>query len=424
MSFNHRFPLAVLALTCMLAPVTPADPVPGWPQWRGQERDGSIGGAAWPGNLDHLRLDWRVELGRGYPGPIVAADRVFVVETVDEDTVAVRALHRETGRELWKHSWGAGGKVPFFARRNGDWVRSTPAFDGRLLYAGDMQEVLVALDVENGRERWRVDFPARFGTSVPDFGFASSPLVDEGAVYVQAANSVVKLSAETGETLWRALQHDGAMTSSGAFSSPVIATLAGTRQLVVQTRQALHGVALDSGEVLWSQPVPNYRGMNILTPAIHGDSIFTSPYRERSYLFQVGRDGEGRFQVRETWTHPATGYMSSPVIIDGHAYLHLGNQRLDCIDLTTGQSRWRSQPFGKYWSMVHQGDRLLALDADGTLRLVQAGPEEFRLLDSHRVSEQETWGHLAVSGDQIFIRELEGIAAYRWPSSRAAATRP
>jgi outer membrane protein assembly factor BamB len=366
--------------------------------------------------LQGLILEWRLELGKGYPGPLVAADRVFVMETVDRETVAVRALHRESGKELWKQSWGATGSVPFFARANGDWVRSTPAYDGELLFAGDMREVLVALDGADGTERWRVDLPARFGTEPPDFGFASSPLVDGDGVYVQAANSLVKLHRKTGETLWRALQQDGGMGSGGAFSSPVIATLAGTRQMVVLTRKALHGVDLDSGAVLWSQPVENYRGMNILTPAIHGDSIFTSPYKARSYLYTVSKDETGAFGVQETWTNPATGYMSSPAIIDGHAYLHLGNQRLDCIDLSSGESRWRSQPFGKYWSTAQQGDRMLTLDEEGVLYLIQATPGEFRLLDSHRVSEQPTWGHIAVSGTQVFIRELEGIAVYRWKS--------
>ncbi len=75
-----------------------------------------------------------------------------------------------------------------------------------------------------------------------------------------------------------------------------------------------------------------------------------------------------------------SGYMSTPVVIDGHAYLHLQNQRFTCINLKTGERTWTSQAFGKYWSLVAQGDRMLALDQRGVLRLIKANPKKFDLL--------------------------------------------
>ena len=137
-----------------------------WPQWRGPERDSSVEGTDWPASLDSMERSWRVPLDRGYPGPIVSATRVFVAETRDGDTEVVRSLDRETGAELWGVSWPGKGSVPFFARRNGAWIRSTPAFDGSSLYVGGMREVLVSLDAETGRENWRVDFPQQWGTAV------------------------------------------------------------------------------------------------------------------------------------------------------------------------------------------------------------------------------------------------------------------
>ncbi len=417
--------LALIALAAMAGGSFHAETSGAWNQWRGPARDGSVPGQGWPADLERLEPLWRVELGKGYPGPIVAPDRVFVVETVDRKTVAARALDRRTGEVLWSRSWPGTGSVPFFAATNGDWVRSTPAWDGRTLFVGDMGEVLVALDGKTGAERWRVDFPARFKTGVPDFGFASSPLLLGDHVYVQAANSLVKLDKRTGATVWRALESPGRIQESGAFSSPVVARLAGKPQIVTLTREALHGVDPESGEVLWSQPVPSFRGMHILTPVVVGDAIFTSPYRQRSFLYTVRGTGE-TMQVEQTWDNKSTGYMSSPVVIDGHLYLHLANGRLECIELASGESRWRSSSLGKYWSMGHQGDKILALDQNGTLYLLRANPEAFELLDSRKVSDQETWGHLAVSGDQVFVRELQGIAAFRWRpgSDRSTAAAP
>ena len=397
-----------------------------WPQWRGPHRDGRVGGEAWPDDLGCLEPMWKVELGRGYPGPIVAEDKVFVAETVDKEREVVRALDRATGRELWRAEWPGSWKVPFFAAKNGSWIRATPAWDGENLYVGGIREVLVSLDGETGEVRWHLDFPLTYGTEVPHFGFASSPLIDGEHLYIQAANSLFKLEAKSGKVLWRSLQGDGSIGVSGAFSSPVLADLAGRRQLLVQSRLELYGVDPEDGAVLWSQPVPNFRGMNILTPTVHGDTVFTSSYRNGSYLFRVSAVGEG-FNVEEVWRHKSHAYMSSPILIDGHAYLHLGSQRLTCLDLEAGQDRWTSKPYGKYWSKAVQGDKIIALDQDGSLHLVRANPEALEILDSRSVSDDETWGHLAVAGDEIFIRELEAVAAYRWcrgDSARAPAVAP
>jgi outer membrane protein assembly factor BamB len=247
-------------------------------------------------------------------------------------------------------------------------------------------------------------------------------VIADDALYVQAANSVGKLDRATGETIWRALEGSGEMSSSGAFSSPIVATLAGRLQLVVQTRHTLHGVGLENGEVLWSQDVPNFRGMNILTPVVYGNSILTSPYKNRTFLYSIS-DSEGGLTSRERWTNKVHGYMSTPVVIEGHAYLHLGNGRLACLDLETGVERWISKPLGEYWSMVTQGDKLLALDASGELYLVRADPGGLQVLATKEIASQPTWGHLAVSGNDLFVRELNAIAAYRWnPSLASVAT--
>jgi len=387
-----------------------------WPQWRGPLRDGSQPGDSWPGSLEGLEKRWRVELGKGYPGPIVAADRVFVAETMKGKTEVVRALARDSGEQLWEVSWPGEGSVPFFARSNGDWIRATPAWDGASLYVGGMNEVLVKIDGATGKVRWTIDLPARFGTDIPDFGFASSPLVDDGAVYVQAANSIVKLDAETGETIWRALAASDGMKASGAFSSPMFAEIQGQRQLLVQTRSAIHGVDSENGQVIWSHDVPSFRGMNILTPTVFGNAVFTSSYRNGSYHYAIDRsEGGSGLKASERWTSNAAGYMSSPVVVDGHVYLHLGNERMTCIDLSNGERKWTSEPLSKYASLAVQGDKILMLTDDGELLLVRANPERFELLDSLVVSDQSTWGHIAVAGPDVFVRELEAIQAFRWP---------
>ena len=403
---------ARVALPDSEADVVTSHPI--WPQWRGPTRDGQVTGQKWPDRLERgsLRQLWSVPLGPSYSGPIVTDKLVFTTETKNKESEVVLALDRKTGKERWRAEWEGAMTVPFFAASNGSWIRSTPAYDGECLYVAGMRDVLVCLIAETGQEKWRVDFVEKLNAPLPDFGFVCSPLVDEKAVYVQAGASVVKLDKQSGKVLWRALDDGGGMWGS-AFSSPMIATLAGKRQLLVQTRKELAGVDLENGDVLWTQEVPAFRGMNILTPVVVGDDIFTSSYRNKSWLYRVITAAE-QFNVETVWSNNVQAYMSTPVVIDGHAYLHLQNRRFACINLATGERTWTSQPFGKYASLIAQDDRFLALDASGRLLLIKANPKEFELIDDVEISDVDTWAHLAVSGDEIFIRELGAIAGYRW----------
>ena len=60
------------------------------------------------------------------------------------------------------------------------------------------------------------------------------------------------------------------------------------------------------------------------------------------------------------------------------------------------------------------GDRVLALDERGELLLIRATPAELVLLDRRKIADSPTWAHLAVCGDEVFVRELRATASYKW----------
>lgn len=386
-----------------------------WPQWRGPTRDGMIAkGAPWPKKISKKKLKqtWRREIAKGYPGPIVSEKLVFTVETRGKNEF-VRAFDRSSGEQKWEAQWPGSMSVPFFAWKNGSWVRSTPAYDGKNLYVGGMRDFLVCLDASNGSQKWSVDFMKRYKAPLPAFGFVCSPLVEGDHLYVQAGAGFVKLEKETGESVWRTLDDKGGMYGS-AFSSPTTAKLGGIEQLVVQTRTDLTGVEPGNGKVLWKRPIKAFRGMNILTPVIFGQSVFTSSYGGKSLLFDLAKDADG-FSIDQKWENKQEGYMSSPIVIDGFCYIHLRKQRMTCIDLSNGATKWiSSESFGKYQSMVSNGKEILALDEDGTLYQIEANPEKLVIKDKRTISDSPSWAHLAIAGNQLFVRELEAIACYEW----------
>ena len=403
------FTVCVIALQQFSTQAFSAD----WNQWRGPNRDSKIESADWPERLNgSMEQVWASELGPTYSGPIVSGDLVFTTETVDKKFERVSAFNLNTGEQVWTKVWEGAMAVPFFAAKNGDWIRSTPACDGNNLIVLGMRDVLVCLDPKTGTEKWRVDFPLAMGTPIPSFGAVCSPLIDGDSVYVQTGGALVRIKNSNGEVVWKSLEKGGGMMSNGAFSSPVIATLCGQRQLVVQTRTELCGVNLDSGGVLWKQPIEAFRGMNILTPLVSGDRIFTAAHSGRSQLFEIRKQGDN-WSVTEVWAQKPQGYMSSPVLIDGTIYLHQKNQRLSALSIADGKILWTTRPQGEYWSIVANGKKLLALTNDGKLSLIQSSDEGFSPIDSQTVAK-DSWAHLAVQGDKIIVRDLNELKVFSW----------
>lgn len=403
--------LFLLALSVTFFPtvskVSAAEPV--WGQWRGPERDGTWSGTL-PVSLDDLDLAWEKDLQPSYSGPVTDGKVVYTTETVDESYEQVSAFELSTGKWLWSSRWEGAISVPPYAAANGSWIRSTPALGKDSLVVLGMRDELICLDRVTGDKKWKVDLADRFKARRPPFGGVCSPLIDGNAVYVMGGGGTVKLSLANGETIWRTLADEG--EDDDAFSSPVIATISGMRQLVVQTRTRLCGVDLDNGNVLWQVPIEAYRNMNVLTPTVIGDRVFTAAHSGGSRCFYV-KNQNGRWTVEEAWSQSLQAYMSSPVAVDETLYLHSKNGRLTAIDLETGSIRWTSRPMGKYQSLVHNQEFILGLSSDGELIVAEADPSELVIRSRKQVAD-EAWAYLGVFEGGLLVRDQNALKVFRY----------
>lgn len=401
------------------SPAVPADSTetPVWNQWRGPQRDATYPMAQWPDTLK-LEAAWKVDsLGPSYSGPVTNGKMVFTTETVNSEIERTTAYDLKTGERVWEQTWQGALTVPFFAAKNGSWIRSTPACDLQHVYVMGIQDRLCCMNVSDGSIQWQINFGERFETGNPPFGAVCSPLIDGDFLFVQAANRFFKLNKSDGTILWETMEEAGGMSSGGSFSSPSMATINGTRQVLVQSRTALAGIDPQSGKILWQTPVPNFRGMNILTPARWRNSVFTSTYNNQSYLFQVGDSA----QPTQVWQNSAKGYMASPAIVNDHAYLLLQNGRIACLDLTDGQRTWTSeQSFGEYASCIVNKDKILMLSEEGELLLLKAEPEFQQTLATAQLPGiKNSWAHLGIQqlddgSTLLMVRGLSSLQVFRW----------
>lgn len=397
-----------------------------WNQWRGPQRDTTFTGKSWPAKLteSNLKLVWQHKLEPSYSGPITDGQRLFTTETVAKREETTRAFDLKTGQQLWEVRWPGSMTVPFFAASNGSWIRSTPSCDESRLYVVGILDVLVCFESATGKELWRIDFAKQYDTGNPAFGAVCSPLMDKDHLYLQAANSFFKIQKTDGKVVWRTMIEEGGMMSGGSFSSPSFATLGDRYQILVQSRINLAGIDPESGKVLWQTEVPHFRGMNILTPIEFEDSVFTSSYNNQSYLYQVPSSFGGRNpseSVSVAWSNPAKGYMSTPTVIDKHAYILLQNGRLACLGLADGERKWTSpKQFGEYASFITQGDRFLMLSNSGLLRLIKATTEDCEVISELQLPEiDDSWAHIgmgvgAAGQIQIYVRSLKGLHVFDW----------
>ncbi len=382
---------------------------PTWNQWRGPSRDG-----VWPGELPTslaaLELAWEAPLQPSYSGPITDGKWVFTTETVDKSLERMTAYDLATGELKWSAQWAGAIEVPPYAAVNGSWFKSTPTLaEGSLVVLG-MRDEVVCLDPATGRIRWQADLAERFSARRPPFGGVCSPIVDQGSVYVMAGGGTVKLSLSDGSTLWRTLADEG--EDDDALSSPVIATLAGVRQLVVQTRTRLCGVDLTSGALLWSTRIEAYRNMNILTPTVIGDRIFTAAQQGRAQCFQISLN-DGAWSCVELWSQRTQAYMSSPVTDGETLFVHTSNERLQALDAASGEVLWTSNPVGKYQSLVRNDKVLLALQNDGELLAIELSRDDLIIKDKRQVA-QDAWAYLGVYPGGLLVRDLNGLKVYRY----------
>ena len=218
-----------------------------WTDFRGARRDGHY--REQPIRTDWTTLTplWKQPVGGGYASFVVADGRAFTIEQRGRDEVAA-AYDVLTGRELWTSAWNA----LFQESMGGDGPRATPTWhDGRLYVLGATGEFR-ALDAATGRTLWRTDILADAGAENIDWGMAASPLVVDNTVVVLpgGANgqSVVAYDRQSGKRVWSALD------DRASYSSPMLVTLAGVRQIVTFTATRLVGLSPENGRLLWEFP--------------------------------------------------------------------------------------------------------------------------------------------------------------------------
>jgi outer membrane protein assembly factor BamB len=383
-----------------------------WPQWRGPNRDGLSAETGlltdWPAGGP--RVLWKRVIGRGFSSVAVANGRLYTMEeeTAPETPKAAAPRHREavlcldarTGREVWRFRY-----PNEFDERFGSGPRSTPAVDGNFVYAVGPKGIFHCLRADTGEKVWRHDLLREFRGRPAKYGVSFSPLVEGNLVYATPGgpdgNAVVAFEKHTGKVAWKAL--DDPM----GYSSPIVVTAAGVRQLLCLTNTALVSLSPEDGKLYWRYPWETDNGFNIATPIGLGNYVFiSSAYDKGCALVEIAAEADGSLRPHRVYEHNRMrNYFSSSVRYGEHIY-GFDQKDLVCMQVRTGRVVWREKgvrTFGKGSLLIADG-HLLVLGELGMLALAEAAPAGYRQKAAVRVSENKCWTVPALAGGNLYIR--------------------
>ncbi|HKY19988.1 MAG TPA: PQQ-binding-like beta-propeller repeat protein [Vicinamibacterales bacterium] len=399
------------AETASVAPVKHAAPGAAWADFRGPNRDGRYTATSirtiWP--REGLPQLWKQPVGGGYASFVVAGGRAFTIEQ-RRDQEVVAAYDVQNGRELWTNSW----KAYFQEGMGGDGPRATPTYHEGRVYALGAEGELRAIDAAKGTLVWRHNILAENQARNVIWGMSASPLIVDDKVIVlpggTRGSSIVAYNKATGDVVWKSLNDEQ------GYTSPMLVTLGGVRQILVVSATRAMGMTIDEGRLLWEYPWSTFNGINVAQPILFthngNDRMFLSAsYGTGAAVVEISRNGD-RWQTKKIWDNQRMkNKFSSSVLHDGFVY-GLDESILTCLDVNTGEQKWKGGRYG-YGQIMLAGGHVIVLAEDGEVVLVRATSERHEEVARFQALRGKTWNHPAIADGRLLVRNAQEMAAYK-----------
>ena len=381
-----------------------------WPRFRGALGDSVVRDVAirtdWKKNPP--TAVWRHPIGPAWSSFAVVGSRLFTQEQRGERE-AVVCYDASTGRQLWEHS----DPVRYSTTMGGIGPRATPTvFDSRVYTLG-ATGILNCLDPLTGKVFWSTNILDDAEADNLDWGMAGSPLVYDDVVVVnpggEQGRAIIVYDRLSGNQRW-ARGDDRA-----GYAAPQMATLRGTRQLIVYDASGVAGYNPSDGSQWWRFSWTNSDRINVAQPIVREASLvfISSGYGTGSALLEINVES-GEWTRTPRWQRPGQFKLkfNDAVYQDGYLY-GLDEGILSCIEYHSGQRMWKRGRYGHGQILLLDDDDLLLIQAEkGDVVLVEATPRRFLETARFTVLDGMTWNHPVVNRGFLFVRNSQEAACY------------
>ena len=320
--------------------------------------------------LKHVQLGdapqrvWQSKIGEGSSASIAltAAPIVFngLVMTLDT-TGKVRAFALKTGELRWEKILKPTEKAGIFGGGLGSGQNK--------LYISLGSGELIALDIQNGEELWRVSTGR---------ALRSAPSYADGRIFVTTLdNMTFAFSASTGISLW---SHTG-MIANAALLGAASPAIENNKVILAYSSGEVYALQTNNGRIFWGDNLSVMRGSSGVTRISH---VRGNPVIDENMVFATSHSG-----------------------------------RLIALDLKTGRRLWelpiasRVMPWvaGNYLYVISTGRQLICLTKrDGRVKWITKLPE-FSFKDSLPLKKEKIvieYSEPVLAGDRLIIASSIG----------------
>jgi outer membrane protein assembly factor BamB len=397
-----------------------------WPHWRGPTANGVSTEERLPATWSASEnVAWKLPLP-AYSGstPIVWGDMVFLSVATASSTgdLELWAVDRSKQAVAWKRSIAGGNHI----ERKQNMSSPSPVTDGRHVWVMTGVGMLKAFDFA-GKELWARDIQGDYGRFGLNWGYASSPLLENGALYVQVLHGmrtddpsyILKIDSLSGKTIWRMERPTKAIRESpDAYTTPVWHEYGGKAELVITGGDAVTGHDPATGRELWRADVlnpTNNGAYRIVASTTIMGGLIVAPSRNNP-LVAIRPGGSGDISTTHVaWSFARGPDVPTPVSDGTYIYVVNDNGVVHCLDVKTGAVVYGPVrlPAGTYSSspVLADGKIYVTMENDDKTSVFRAGPT-FELLATNTFGEgcsPYCLSSIAVSEGQLFFRSTQHL---------------
>ncbi len=395
--FPRLFPIpatAALGLALFAGAVHCGD----WPNWLGPKGDNTAPADGYGTDLGKWKSGWQTSVGRGYSAVTVAGGRAYALGHDEKSQETLFCFDAATGEVKWKHEYPA----QLMPRMHPGGPNATPTVVGDKVLTVSKDGQVFCLSTAKGAVLWQANLATILGEPAPQWGYASSPLIDGGSVLL-SSGKVTALDLATGHVLWtsQAAYHPG-------YSTPVVFKQGGKKFIAALDGKGFCVLSEKDGAEIARRPFKAGFDLTASTPTVlaNGTRIFISGNMSCEML---GFDGT---QLTAVWTNTELkNAMNNSVVYENTLYGIDGRQGSPCravaLNLEDGKLLWSQAGFG-YGTTIGVGPQVLALTESGEIVSFKASRNGYQEIGRRQLLGKTCWTTPVVANGRIYARNDRG----------------